>query len=202
MDSKLQRQKMIPVFFSKEEEFRQWLENNHRIETEIFVGFYKVKSGKASITWSQCVDQALCYGWIDSVKYTLDEESYTIRFTPRKKNSIWSAVNIKKVQSLLEKGLMKEAGLASFASRTENRSKIYSFENEEIKFSPELEKLFKSNQVAWAYFQSLPPTYRKPAAKWVMCAKQEITRVKRLKEIIADSELGTNKWKSNKYNKK
>lgn len=193
---------MIPVFFSKEEEFRQWLEINHRTETEIFVGFYKVKSGLPSITWSQSVDQALCYGWIDSVKYTLDEESYTIRFTPRKKNSIWSAVNIKKVQILIENGQMKEAGLASFACRTEIKSKIYSFENEEIRFSPELEKLFQSNEVAWAYFQSLAPTYRKPSARWVMSAKQEITRVKRLKELMADSALGTNKWKHNKYNKK
>jgi uncharacterized protein YdeI (YjbR/CyaY-like superfamily) len=193
---------MTPIFFQNQEEFRIWLEKHHTIETELFVGFYKVSSGKPSMSWSQSVDQALCFGWIDGVKYSIDHKSYQIRFTPRKKTSIWSAVNIKKVETLIETGLMKDAGLVSFNNRTESKSKIYSFENEEVRFSPEFEKLFKANAVAWDYFQSLAQTYRKPSSHWVMSAKQESTRIKRLNQLIADSELGTNKWKHNKYSKK
>ena len=192
---------MTPLFFATQDEFRQWLETNHDKESALIVGFYKVNSGKPSMTWSESVDQALCFGWIDGVKHSIDQDSYQIRFTPRKKNSIWSAVNIKKVEGLIEKGLMRNAGLVSFNHRTEDKSKIYSFENEEVKFSPELEAIFKSNKAAWDYFQSLAPTYRKPSSNWVMSAKQEATRLKRLHELIADSEKGTNKWKDNKYKK-
>jgi len=192
---------MTPLFFATQDEFRQWLETNHDKESALIVGFYKVNSGKPSMTWSESVDQALCFGWIDGVKHSIDQDSYQIRFTPRKKNSIWSAVNIKKVEGLIENGLMQEAGLVSFNHRTEDKSKIYSFENEEVKFSPELEAIFKSNKAAWDYFQSLAPTYRKPSSNWVMSAKQESTRLKRLHELIADSEKGTNKWKYNKYKK-
>ena len=192
---------MTPLFFATQDEFRQWLEANHDKESALIVGFYKVNSGKPSMTWSESVDQALCFGWIDGVKHSIDQDSYQIRFTPRKKNSIWSAVNIKKVEGLVEKGLMRNAGLVSFNHRTEDKSKIYSFENEEVKFSPELEAIFKSNKAAWDYFQSLAPTYRKPSSNWVMSAKQEATRLKRLHELIADSEKGTNKWKDNKYKK-
>lgn len=192
---------MTPLFFATQDEFRQWLEANHDKESALIVGFYKVNSGKPSMTWSESVDQALCFGWIDGVKHSIDQDSYQIRFTPRKKNSIWSAVNIKKVEGLIEKGLMRNAGLVSFNHRTEDKSKIYSFENEEVKFSPELEAIFKSNKAAWDYFQSLAPTYRKPSSNWVMSAKQEATRIKRLHELIADSEKGTNKWKDNKYKK-
>ena len=192
---------MTPLFFATQDEFRQWLEANHDKESALIVGFYKVNSGKPSMTWSESVDQALCFGWIDGVKHSIDQDSYQIRFTPRKKNSIWSAVNIKKVEGLIEKGLMRNAGLVSFNHRTEDKSKIYSFENEEVKFSPELEAIFKSNIAAWDYFQSLAPTYRKPSSNWVMSAKQEATRLKRLHELIADSEKGTNKWKYNKYKK-
>lgn len=193
---------MTPIFFTTQDEFREWLENNHFKETELFVGFYKVTSGKPSMTWSESVDQALCFGWIDGVKYSIDNDSYKIRFTPRKKTSIWSAVNIRKVENLIEQGLMQTAGLESLKNRTESKSKIYAFENAEVKFSPELEKLFKENKVAWDYFQSLAPTYRKLSSNWVMSAKQEATRLKRLHELITDSELGTNKWKENKYKKK
>ncbi|MBK7230874.1 MAG: YdeI/OmpD-associated family protein [Saprospiraceae bacterium] len=192
---------MKPQFFKDQDEFRNWLEKNHLKETEIFVGFYKINSGKASMTWSQSVDQALCFGWIDGVKYSIDDESYKIRFTPRKKNSIWSAVNINKFEKLKTLGLLKPEGIASFNLRKESRSKIYAFENEEIKFSPEFEKIFKSNKKAWDYFQSLAPSYRKPSSNWVMSAKQESTRLKRLMELIADSEVETNKWKHHKYKK-
>jgi uncharacterized protein YdeI (YjbR/CyaY-like superfamily) len=154
------------------------------------------------MTWTQSVDQALCFGWIDGIRKSIDHESYCIRFTPRKKSSIWSAVNIKKVELLTEQGLMNQAGLDIFKHRTESKSKIYAFENEEVTLSPEFEKIFKDNKIAWEYFQTLAPTYRKPSLNWVMSAKQEITQIKRLQELIADSALETNKWKHNKYNKK
>ncbi len=193
---------MTPTFFATQKEFRKWLEKNYKKETEILVGFYKVDSNIPSMTWSQSVDQALCFGWIDGVRKSIDKNSYQIRFTQRKKTSIWSAVNIRKIEDLTKQGLMQPAGLASFENRTENKSKIYAFENEEVKFSPELEKQFKANKIAWDYFQSLAPSYKKPSSNWVMNAKQETTRQKRLNELIADSELLTNKWKDNKYNKK
>ncbi|MBK8805732.1 MAG: YdeI/OmpD-associated family protein [Bacteroidales bacterium] len=192
---------MTPIFFPSQNEFRKWLEENHDKKTELFVGFYKVNSGKPSMTWSQSVDQALCFGWIDSVRKSIDHESYQNRFTPRKKTSIWSAVNIKKVEELIRLGLMQKAGLASFNLRTVNKSKIYSFENEEMKFPPEFEAQFKANKQAWEYFQSLAPSYKKSSSHWVMSAKQEATRLKRLNELIKNCELGINQWKQIKYKK-
>ncbi len=166
------------------------------------VGFYKVDSGKPSMTWSQSVDEALCFGWIDGVRKSIDKDSYQIRFTQRKPTSTWSAINIKKVEALIQQGLMQPAGLESFKKLNKSKSKIYTYENEEVKFSPDFEKRFKANKIAWNYFQSLAPSYRKTSSNWVMRAKQEATRLKRLDELIADSEAGTNQWKDNKYKKK
>lgn len=193
---------MKPTFFATQNEFRRWLEKNHKTETELVVGYYKVNSKKLSMTWSQSVDEALCFGWIDSVRKSIDKDSYQIRFTPRKLTSIWSAVNIKKIKVLSEQGLMRPKGLAIFKNRKDKKSKGYAFENKEIKFSPDFEKQFKTNKKAWEYFQLLAPSYRKPSSNWVMSAKQEATKLKRLTELIADSEAGTNRWKDNKYNKK
>lgn len=193
---------MTPTFFAKQSDFRNWLKRNHKKETELIVGFYKVDSGKQSMTWSQSVDEALCFGWIDGVRKSIDNISYQIRFTQRKPASIWSAVNIHKIRLLNKQGLMQPAGLASFKKRKENNSKIYSYEKEEVKFSPQLKKLFKANKYAWSYFQSLAASYQKASINWVMSAKQGTTKLKRLNELIADSLAGTNKWKYNKYNKK
>lgn len=187
-----------PKFFATPQDFRNWLEKNHQKETELAVGFYKVGSGKPSITWPESVDQALCFGWIDGVRRAINEESYQIRFTPRKPKSIWSAVNIRKMKELTEQGLMTPAGMACFEARKEEKSAIYSYENEEPQLSPELEKLFKKNKVAWDYFQALAPSYRKTSIKWVMSAKQESTRIKRFGELVKDSESLTNQWKDNK----
>ncbi len=193
---------MKPTFFTKQSEFRKWLEKNHKNKTELLVGFYKVDSGNQSMTWSQSVDDALCFGWIDGVRKSIDKDSYQIRFTQRRTTSIWSAINIQKIETLTKQGLMRPAGLASFENRKENTSKIYSYENEEVKFSSELEKQFKPNKKAWDYFQCLALSYRKHSTYWVMSAKKETTKLKRLNELIADSQAGTNKWKDNKYNKK
>jgi uncharacterized protein YdeI (YjbR/CyaY-like superfamily) len=179
-----------PTFFKTPSEWRKWLEKNHHKETELWVGFYKTSSGKPSITWPKSVDEALCFGWIDAIRKSIDEESYVIRFTRRKPKSIWSVVNIKKVEELIKKGLMMEAGLTIFKARDEKKSKIYSFEQEKVELDKNYEKQFKANKEAWKYFQSMPLSYRKPATHWVMSAKQETTRLKRLDTLIRDSEAG------------
>lgn len=193
---------MTPVFFAKQSDFRKWLEENHEKETELFVGFYKVGSGAPSMTWSQSVDEALCFGWIDGVRSSIDKDSYQIRFTRRKPASIWSAVNIKKMEELIRQGLMQPAGLAIFEKRMESKSKVYSHERGEVKFAQHFIEQFKANKKAWDYFQSLAPSYKKLSTHWVMSAKQEATRLKRLNELIADSEAGINQWKNNKYKRK
>ena len=186
---------MIPLFFENQSEFREWLIQNHLHETELVVGFHKINTNKPSMTWSQSVDQALCFGWIDGVRRSIDKDSYSIRFTPRKATSIWSAINIKKVEDLTELGLMQPAGIASFKLRKEDKSRIYTHEIAEVHFSDEFEKIFKANKKAWDYFQALAPSYKKVSKNWVMSAKQEITQIKRLNELIADSEAFKNKWK-------
>jgi uncharacterized protein YdeI (YjbR/CyaY-like superfamily) len=193
---------MTPTFFEKQSDFRKWLKKNHEKETALLVGFYKVGSGKPSMTWSESVDEALCFGWIDGVRKSIDKDSYQIRFSQRKPSSIWSAVNIEKVEKLKEQGLMYPAGLDAFEKRKEERSKIYSHETENVKFTPEFEKLFKANKKAWEYFQSLAASYKKVSTHWVMSAKQASTQLKRLNALIGDSEKGTNQWKDNKYKKK
>jgi uncharacterized protein YdeI (YjbR/CyaY-like superfamily) len=190
---------MKPTFFTKQSEFRKWLEKNHKKETEFVVGFYKVDSGIPSMTWPQSVDEALCFGWIDGVRKSIDKDSYQIRFTPRKPTSIWSAINIKKIEELTKHGLMHSSGIASFQNRKENKSKIYSYEKEGAEFTPAFEKQFKANKKAWKYFQTLAPSYKKISTHWVMSAKQETTQIKRLNALIKDSEAGTNQWKDNKY---
>ena len=178
------------IFFRKPEDFRSWLQKNHNKEKELLVGFYKKSSGKPSITWPESVDQALCFGWIDGIRRSNDEESYSIRFTPRNPKSTWSAANIKKVEELKKLGLMKPAGLAAYKKKEESNSKIYSFEQRTVKFTSQYERVFKKNKTAWNNFQSQPPYYRKTVTHWVMSAKQEETRLKRLKRLIKDSESG------------
>ena len=181
---------MKPTFFADQSDFRKWLEKNHKKKTELLVGFYKVGSGKPSMSWSQSVDQALCFGWIDGIRKSIDENSYSIRFTPRKAGSIWSAINIKKVNELKRKGLMRPAGIASFEKRKENKSRIYSYEKEPVKLLPSYEKKFKASKKAWAFFASLSPSYKKLGVHWVMDAKQEKTQMSRLEKLIKESESG------------
>jgi len=181
---------MIPKFFKQQIDFRQWLEANHDKETELLVGFYKIGSGKPSINWSQSVDEALFFGWIDGVRRSIDAESYCIRFTPRKAKSVWSAVNIKKVAELIEKDLMQPAGLAAFAKREESKSKIYAYENAPAKLSDEFEMRFKTSKKAWEFFSTQAPSYQKRAIYWIMTAKQAATRESRLGKLIDESENG------------
>ena len=182
---------MEPTFFPTPEDFRAWLAENHDRERELLVGFYKVGSGKPSITWPQSVDEALCYGWIDGVRRSLGDEAYTIRFTPRKAKSTWSAVNIARVAELTAEGRMRPAGLAAFQAREESNSRIYAYENrDKAVFGPALEERFRANEKAWNFFQAQPPGYRKTATFWVASAKQEATRLRRLDQLIADSAEG------------
>jgi len=177
-------------FFKTPSDFRKWLAAHHASETELWVGFYKKDSGKASVTWPQSVDEALCFGWIDGIRKNIDEVSYKIRFTPRKQRSTWSAVNIKRVPELTEQRLMEEAGLKAFAARQENRSGIYSYEQRSPELPAQYAKKLKKNAAAWKFFQAQPPSYRKAVNWWVVSAKQEETRLKRLDKLIDDSAEG------------
>jgi uncharacterized protein YdeI (YjbR/CyaY-like superfamily) len=168
------------------DEFRAWLEQNHATASEIEVVFYKKGSGKPSMTWSESVDEALSFGWIDGVRRGRDEESYTIRFTPRKPRSTWSKVNVEKAQRLIAHGLMRPAGLAAFERRTDDNTGVYSFENE-TELAPEYEARLRANKAAADYFESRPPWYRRTAIHLVMSAKREETRERRLEQLIEDS---------------
>jgi uncharacterized protein YdeI (YjbR/CyaY-like superfamily) len=181
---------MNPIFFENKQAFYSWLEENHTKAKELLVGYYKVSTGKPSMTWSESVDQALCFGWIDGIRRSIDDESYSIRFTPRKPNSNWSAVNIKKVEELLAAGQMTPAGLRLFEMRKEEKSEVYSYENRIETFPPEVEARFKQNEKAWEFFSKQAPSYRKTAIYWVMSAKQAVTFEKRLAQLIDSSEKG------------
>jgi uncharacterized protein YdeI (YjbR/CyaY-like superfamily) len=176
--------KEAATFFESQDEFRKWLEINHEKETELVVGFYKVDSGKPSITWSQSVDQALCFGWIDGIRKAIDTESYCIRFSPRRKTSIWSAININKIEELTKAGLMKPAGLKAFSFRKDDKSKIYSHENDILFLDSYYEKQFKENKVAWVFFVKQAPSYQKAIVRWIMGARQDKTRQSRLEKAI------------------
>ena len=175
-------------FFATPASFRKWLAANHEEAQELWVGFYKKGTGHPSITWPESVDEALCFGWIDGIRKTLDAESYVIRFTPRKPQSTWSAVNIKRVAELKRDGRMTPPGLAAFQRRTDDRSAIYAYEQRKTAtFDKDAERQFRANKPAWEFFQSQPPGYRHLAAFFVINAKKEETRQKRLERLIADS---------------
>lgn len=181
---------MEAVFFASAQDFRQWLEQNHATETALLLGIYKKAAGTPTVTYKQAVDQALCFGWIDGVGGTIDEERYTVRFTRRKPRSIWSQVNIKRIAELTEAGLMHPYGLEVFNSRDLSKQNLYANEQEAIALSAEYEAQFRANSQAWDYFQAQPPGYRKNAIWWVISAKQEATRLKRLATLIEDSAAG------------
>lgn len=175
---------MNPIFFPTPSDFRAWLEQHHAQAAELWVGYYKKYSGRPSITWPESVDQALCYGWIDGIRKSIDEVSYAIRFTARKSGSIWSSVNIKRVQALIEDGLMQPAGLKAYESRKENKSGIYSYEQRSVELEEPYQGLLMENKVAWRFFQAQPASYRKAASWWIISAKQEATRLKRLEKLM------------------
>lgn len=182
--------KMKPRFFSTPAQFRQWLERNHDRETELLVGFHKKASGKKSVTYNEALEEALCFGWIDGVRRNLDETSYTIRFTPRKPRSIWSNVNVNHVERLIKEGRMHAAGLEAYARRDPKLTGIYAFENRPKELAPEYEKQFRANKAAWEFFGKYPPGIKRTVIFWVMSAKKEETRIRRLQQLIENSAKG------------
>lgn len=179
---------MEPTFFPQPEDYRKWLIKYHDKKGELLVGFYKKKTGRASITWPESVDQALCFGWIDGIRKSLGAESYTIRFTPRKPKSNWSAVNLKRFTQLKKLGLIYPSGQQAFERMDSKKAKKASFEQGDIQLgNAEVAKL-KANKKAWPYFQKLAPSYKKSSIWWVISAKKEETRWKRLDILIKASE--------------
>jgi uncharacterized protein YdeI (YjbR/CyaY-like superfamily) len=182
---------MKPSFFASPQDFRKWLDHNHDSSEELIVGFYKKSCGKPSMTWPESVREALCFGWIDGVRRTIDAERYCIRFTPRRYKSRWSAINIKLAKELTAAGLMRRAGLRAFANRNPDKSAIYSYEQRKAaKLDTALERRFRASPAAWKFFQAQAPWYRRTATYWVTSAKKEETRLKRLATLISNSSRG------------
>ena len=180
-----------PIFFASPQEFYDWLEEHHETESEVYVGMHKKHTGKRAMSWSEAVDQALCFGWIDGRANGIDDDRYMQRFTPRRPGSNWSKINVEKVARLKEAGLMRPAGLAAFERRTDARTGVYSFERgEDAALPPEYEQRLRANPAAADYFDRKPPWYRRTAAHWVMSAKREETRERRLGQLIEDSAAG------------
>ena len=180
-----------PTFFATASELREWLEANDATATELWVGFYRRDSGQPSITWSELVDEELCFGWIDGVRKGIDDVSYANRITPRKSRSTWSAINIARARALIRLGRMRPAGLKAFERRTEERSAIYSYEQRKsAALDSKAARSFRANRKAWAFFESQAPSYQRAAIHWVISAKREETRQKRLATLIDNSARG------------
>ena len=187
MDGEVIESDMNPTYFKTPAAFRAWLEQNHATKDDLLVGFHKTASGRPSMTWPESVDEALCFGWIDGVRKSVDAERYTIRFTPRKSGSVWSTVNVGKVQVLLESGRMQPAGMAAFERRKEERSGIYSHEQGSVELPEPYLGVLRGNTAAWQFFQKQPASYRKAASWWIVRAKQEKTRLSRVENLVACS---------------
>ena len=181
---------MNVCFFITPDEFRNWLEINSETMTELWVGYYKISTGKPSVTYSNALEEALCFGWIDGLRRSIDESSYCIRFTPRKPKSIWSAVNINKVEELIKDGKMRPRGLAAFEKRNDSRSGIYSYENKPEELEESLEALFKEHQKAWEFYNAQSLSYKKTTIFFVMSGKLEATKISRLEKLIEACEKG------------
>ena len=182
---------MKPTYFATPAKFRAWLETYHATSPELLVGFYKVGSGKPSMTWPESVDEALCFGWIDGVRRSLGAEAYTIRFTPRKPTSIWSAVNVDKIAALRKAKKMQPAGEAAYGKRTAAKTAVYAFERSEAAvLSAEHADIFAADTKAAAWFATQAPWYQRVALHWVVSAKQPVTRDRRLAELVRDCAAG------------
>jgi uncharacterized protein YdeI (YjbR/CyaY-like superfamily) len=178
-------------YFASAAELRDWFDANHETATELWLGYYKKSTGRPTVSWSESVDEALCVGWIDSIRYSVDAERSRQRFTPRRKGSNWSAINLAKVAELTAEGRMRPAGLAAFEARREDRSAIYSYENRrDAKLSAEEEAQFRANDAAWTWFENRAASYRTGAVWWVVSAKRPETREGRLASLIEEAAAG------------
>ncbi len=182
---------MRPIFFVSPQEFRAWLEEHHATATELVIGFHSKSTGRSTMTWTESVREALCFGWIDGIRRSLGDESYTIRFTPRKPRSNWSSLNVRHVEELIREGRMTPAGLAVYEARTPERTGVYAFEQRRAaRLEPEQEERLRADSKAWEFFQAQPASYRQTAIYWVVSAKREETRARRLATLISDSAAG------------
>ena len=181
----------LPRFFEDNLAFRTWLSANAATESELLVGFHKVGTGSPCMSWSGSVDEALCFGWIDGVRKRIDASSYSIRFTPRKPTSIWSAVNIAKYERLTREGLMTLAGEQAFAHRSEKKSAVYAYEQENIaKLTVQEVEAFKKTPSAWSFFDACPPSYKKVVLHWITTSKRQETRSSRLTKLVQACAVG------------
>lgn len=181
------------VFFASAEEFREWLREHHETATELLVGYHKVATGIPSMTWAESVDEALCAGWIDGIRRRIDDDRYCIRFTPRRPNSSWSNVNVRRVAELTAAGCMLPAGKAAFEAwqRRSGGQTGYSYEDRDnVQLDRAASRAFRANKAAWEFFQAQPPGYRRTATFWVTSAKKPETRARRLATLIEDSAAG------------
>lgn len=181
---------MRPRFFRSPEELRRWLEGHHGTDRELIIGFYKKDSGRKGITYPEAVDEALCFGWIDGVRRSVDEKSYSGRFTPRKARSVWSQVNLRRARELIAAGRMRPPGLAAYERRDDTLTRRYSFERETAELAPAQVRAFRANRRAWEFFRAQPPYYRRLVAWWVISAKRDETRARRLAALVATSARG------------
>jgi uncharacterized protein YdeI (YjbR/CyaY-like superfamily) len=181
---------MKPRYFKSQADFRRWLEAHHATDRELWVGFYKKDSGKSGLGYKEAVDEALCFGWIDGIKKRVDLSSYMHRFTPRQASSTWSAINMKRVKELRALGLMAAPGLKAYEGRDPKKVQLYSFENRPAAFDAAIERAFRANAKAWTFFRAQPPGYQRVVTFWVMSAKQDETRVRRLGTLMKASSEG------------
>ena len=192
----MKRNANLPVFFAKPAAFRAWLEKHHRTQPEQWIGFYRRASGRASITWPEAVDEALCFGWIDSLRKTISPHSYKIRFTPRRPGSNWSAINIARMKELIRLDRVRPAGMTAFRKRLPAKSRVYSYENRKAaKLSATATRLFRRQSAAWDFFQQQPAFYRQMMVWWVVSAKLPQTQKNRLQRLIASSRAGHRLWR-------
>jgi uncharacterized protein YdeI (YjbR/CyaY-like superfamily) len=175
------------IFFETPAELRAWFEANHESATQLWLGYHRKRTGRPSVTWQEVVDQELCFGWIDSVRYSLDGDRSAQRITPRRSGSVWSAINIKRFQELEQMGMVHPNGRAAFDKRDEAKSRIYSYENRSRGFDSATEAAFRKNRTAWKFFEAQAPSYRRTASFWVMSAKRDETKKRRLEKLIATS---------------
>lgn len=188
-----------PRYFATPAALRAWFKRHHTSAAELLLGYWKVGSGQPGVTWPESVDEALCVGWIDGIRRRIDDQRYTIRFTPRRPGSVWSQINVRRVGELIAEGRMQPAGLAVFEDRGEKHQRGYSFSDRAEHFPPELEAAFRAEAGAWAFFERQPPGYRRTAIHWVSSPKLEVTRLKRLATLIADSAAGLRLGHTTKY---
>ena len=178
------------LFFASTDELRDWFDANHETADELWLGYHKKATGRPTISWSDAVDEALCVGWIDSVRYALDDERSAQRFTPRRKGSVWSAINVRKVGELTAQGRMRPAGLAAFAARSPEKTGIYSYERAEAAFTDGELAAIRADDAAWADWERRSPSYRRTVTHWVTSAKRPETRARRLASLIEDAAAG------------